>query len=218
MRILFNILWLSLILISCSQGKKDVPDLAIHQITLIDATGGKPQPDMTVLITGDTISGIVPSRRMKFGASTKIIDSKGKFLIPGLWDMHVHGSADSIFSLLTIANGITSVREMFNTTESFRYYEDWSNKINEKKILGPDIYIPLAAFGPDQNWFGGKIIKSKQEAIDFVNEAKSLHADFIKIFDLYDPEIILALLKEVDKTLKLTTYRQSKLTTARRSF
>jgi cytosine/adenosine deaminase-related metal-dependent hydrolase len=65
--------------------------LVIRRVTVIDATGKPAQPGMTVVIEQDQIAAIGPWTKVKAPAGSQIVDGRGKFLIPGLWDMHVHG-------------------------------------------------------------------------------------------------------------------------------
>ena len=85
--------------------------LIIKNVTVIDATGAAPQKNVWVAIDGDKISAIKKSIRSPRGV--RVVDGKGKFLIPGLWDMHMHLSpASPPFDDLR-EWGITGVREMF---------------------------------------------------------------------------------------------------------
>jgi hypothetical protein len=68
--------------------------LAIKRVTVIDATGRGPESNMTVIADGDRIVAVGPRRRTRIPRKAVIIDGTGKFLIPGLWDMHVHGASD----------------------------------------------------------------------------------------------------------------------------
>ena len=119
------LLALGLILTCCSCSSHPPPSLAITHVTLIDATGGVPQPDMTVFLVDERIAVIGPSNSVFLPRKTKTLDASGKFLIPGLVDMHVHltgageptGSRDFILPLL-LANGITTVRDMGGDLES----------------------------------------------------------------------------------------------------
>src|SRR5215470_4724209 len=87
--------------------------LALSGITVIDATGRPLQPDMTVVISSGRIAGIWPSNAVKIPSGARIEDCAGKFLIPGLWDMHVHLSgASDLEAQLFVANGVTAIREM----------------------------------------------------------------------------------------------------------
>src|SRR5579863_9933610 len=65
--------------------------LVIRRVTVIDATGKPAQPGMTVVIEQDQIVAIGPWTKVKAPAGSQIVDGRGKFLIPGLWDMHAHG-------------------------------------------------------------------------------------------------------------------------------
>ena len=73
-----------------SQQKLQQNILAISDVTVIDATGAPAKPNMTVIITGDQITQIAKTGEVAIPKNAQVIDGKGKFLIPGLWDMHVH--------------------------------------------------------------------------------------------------------------------------------
>jgi imidazolonepropionase-like amidohydrolase len=66
--------------------------VAVTHVTVIDGTGAKEKSDRTVLVTGERIVAVGKSRRVKLPEGARIVDGTGKSLIPGLWDMHVHGS------------------------------------------------------------------------------------------------------------------------------
>jgi imidazolonepropionase-like amidohydrolase len=98
---------------SCAEKKEIIPaDLAIRNITIIDAEN-EPRAGMTVLVKGERIVAIGPD--LSVDEKVKVIDGTGKFLIPGLWDFHVHLTFDSLITPsmydLFIANGITSIRD-----------------------------------------------------------------------------------------------------------
>src|SRR5690242_6600356 len=84
-------------------------DIAITHISIVDVRSGRIKPDMTVLIENDRITLVRPSiTKEKITAKkTQVIDGRGKFLIPGLWDMHVHTDGDDRVLHLFIAYGIT---------------------------------------------------------------------------------------------------------------
>lgn len=64
-----------------------VRPLVLRNVTVIDVTDGKPKPDMTVVISGNRIAAV--GRNPRIPRHAHDIDGSGKFLIPGLWDMHV---------------------------------------------------------------------------------------------------------------------------------
>ncbi len=116
---------------------------ALTHVTVIDATGAAPQPDRTVLMEGDRIASINQSPPP---AGARVIDGRGKFLIPGLCDMHVHlagVSADPKWSKATllpllIAHGVTTVRDMGGDLAAL---QSWREEIAAGKLVGPRIYF-----------------------------------------------------------------------------
>src|SRR5436853_7529863 len=89
--------------------------LAFTHVTVIDGTDAAPKLDQTVLIADNRISAIGPATETPPPQGVRVIDGRGKFLIPGLWDMHVHvlwePAVDTLLPLM-IANGVTGARDM----------------------------------------------------------------------------------------------------------
>src|SRR4030095_3726517 len=90
--------------------------LVLTHVTVIDMTGAAPRENMTVIIEGQKIISIASSKETSPSTDALVVDASGKYLIPGLWDMHLHTVYDSakdtettLFPLL-IANGITGTR------------------------------------------------------------------------------------------------------------
>ncbi|HEV2735622.1 MAG TPA: amidohydrolase family protein [Longimicrobiaceae bacterium] len=71
--------------------------------------------DRTVLVAGERIARVAPSDSVRLAAGTRVVDGGGGYLIPGLWDMHVHlrsPAAERIDMPLFVAHGVTGVRDM----------------------------------------------------------------------------------------------------------
>lgn len=110
------------------------PPIAITHVTVIDGLGGHPQRDVTVAIRDGRIVSIGHGSAP---AGAAIVDGRGKFLIPGLWDMHVHLSWTTSSALpVLIANGVTSVRDLGS---KFSEVENWRSLIAAGVITGPRI-------------------------------------------------------------------------------
>jgi len=131
--------------------------LVFQHATVIDATGAPAKTDVSVLVRGGLIEKIGP--RVDVPADATVIDASGKFLIPGLWDMHVHlrGMEASFRALL--ANGITGVRDMYSGMAP-KEYARWRNTpISVRMVVaglvdGPETNAPdtvklLAASGAE---------------------------------------------------------------------
>jgi imidazolonepropionase-like amidohydrolase len=181
------------------------PPIVITHVTVIDATGAPPQTDQTIVISGARITDIGPSTKTKVPKGARIIDARGKFVIPGLWDMHVHlagVSADPkwskrVFLPLLLANGITGVRDMGGDLEALL---SWKRDVEAGTLLGPHI----VASGP---WLAGGGKKSPEqfpvadadEARAAVRELKQRGADFIKIISLPSRDAFFAVADEAKK-------------------
>src|SRR5437868_4089485 len=96
--------------------------VTLTNVTIVDVRNGQIRPGMTVLIDSGRILGVTPNQGAL--ARGRLVDGTGKFLIPGLWDMHVHlifgdwfPGARDISLPLFVANGITGVRDMGSDLE-----------------------------------------------------------------------------------------------------
>ena len=179
--------------------------LVLQHVTVIDSTGRAPQADQTVVIAAGRITAIGPSTQIKFDKTANVVDARGKFLIPGLWDMHVHiaginadpaWSKDVLLPLL-LANGITGVRDMGGDLEALL---SWKRDVEAGSLLGPHIY----ASGPWLASRGKKTaeqypVANAEEARAAVRDLKQRGADFIKIISLPSREAFFAVADEARK-------------------
>ena len=111
--------------------------LAITEVTVVDGTGDGSRPHMTVVVSGGRIIAVDPVARTLIPPQATVIDGRGKFLIPGLWDMHVHlAKAGASSPGLFVANGVTSVRDMGG---DFAVVRRWRDEIAAGVRVGPRI-------------------------------------------------------------------------------
>ena len=167
----------------------------ITHVTVIDTTGGPPLRDVSVVIRDGRIADIGPN--IEIPKDAQVIDGRGKFLIPGLWDMHVHLSwtTDSALPLL-IANGVTGVRDLGSDLKEI---DEWRTKIDCGVLAGPRIYRA----GPILN---GKsfnkyqLVPGSPEATRGVARAlKQVGVDFLKVHRRMERESYFALIDEAKK-------------------
>jgi len=184
---------ISLSYFSCS--KPENADLAITNITLIDATCANAKSDMTVLITENKITKIGKTNKLKIASDVQIVDGSGKYLIPGLWDMHVHWY-DKEYLPLFIANGVTGFRQMWGMP----LHLQWRREMAEGKLLCPRLEIGSAIIdGPNPMWPGSVAIATPEEARATVRRFKEEGYDFIKFLNLLPRDAFLALADECQK-------------------
>ena len=144
-RILWFLLF-TLVLWPCAQAASQAKPLFITNVTIIDAAGNPPQHDMTVVITGDRITTLAPSARVKLPANGVVVAGRGKFLIPGLWDSHLHLTLAGKQELtrewmapMLIAYGVTTVRDMGG---NWQRIQDLRQDIAAGRTAGPRIFTP----------------------------------------------------------------------------
>ena len=179
--LLFALLSLSSLLVAQSPTIPADQPLILTHVTVIDATGSPAKPDMTVVIRDHRIVALGRTGAAAL-QDAEIVDATGKFLIPGLWDMHVHTGRADIFLPLYIADGVTVVRDMGGDIEdpsgelsslSARYVQLrlWREAIEEGSLIGPRLVI--AGFLIDGfKWPGNIAATSAEEGRQAVDALK----------------------------------------------
>ena len=174
------------LLSSCACSSHPPPSLAITHVTIIDATGAAPRSDMTVFLADEQIAAIGPSNSLSIPRKTKTFDATGKFLIPGLVDMHVHltgaseptGSREFILPLL-LANGITTARDMGGDLESLIKVR---HEIEHGQLLAPRIVFAGPYLDGNPPFFQPSlVVTNSAEASKDIHSLVSRGADFIKV-------------------------------------
>ena len=176
--------------------------LIIHDVTVIDATGAPANPHQTVIVRDGRIEAI-DSSGGGFGGMLPgtHVDGTGKFLIPGLWDMHVHmvfgdwfPGGKEVTLPLFIANGITGVRDMGGELEVL---QQWRKEISAGTLIGPRIVMsgPMLD-GPKPRFPSSIAIKTPEDGRRAVDDLKRRGADFIKLQSLIPREAVFAIADE----------------------
>jgi imidazolonepropionase-like amidohydrolase len=187
---------------SCS--KIFLPIFAITHVTAIDASGAPPQADTTVIIRGTKILTIGPSASTPIPNRASVINATGKFVIPGLADMHIHltgsgepdGSRQFILPLL-IANGITTVRDMGGYLDGLKKLR---HEIESGERLGPQIFFAGPYLdGNPPSFQPSIVVQNAPEAQAAVHQLKADGADFIKVQSRLQPVAYFAIATAAQK-------------------
>ncbi|MGH9713712.1 MAG: amidohydrolase family protein [Candidatus Acidiferrales bacterium] len=183
--------------------------IVIKHVTVINPGDSAVQGDVDVSITGDRITAVSGTKSFRAPKGTRVVDGRGKFLIPGLWDMHIHsafgdwfpGGSDIILPLF-IANGVTGVRD---TGGDISILREWRKEIAAGEMVGPRIYFS----GPMLDGYlpGGKSLRfpstvpvtTPESAIAAVDSLKAQGVDFIKVQSLISHDAYLAAAAEAHK-------------------
>ena len=182
--------------------------IAITHVTVINPGTSSVEANRTVVITGDRITSVSDAAKVQPPKNARVIDATGQYLIPGLWDMHVHsvfgdwfpGGRDIILPLF-IANGVTGVRDMGGEVPALMA---WRKEIASGQLIGPRMVIS----GPMLDGYlpNGKLrfpssipVKTPADAIAAVDSLKKQGVDFIKVQSEISRDAYLAAAAEAHK-------------------
>jgi hypothetical protein len=182
--------------------------IAITHVTVINPGTSSVEANQTVVVTGDRISSVSDAAKVQPPKDARVIDGAGQYLIPGLWDMHVHsvfgdwfpGGRDIILPLF-IANGVTGVRDMGGEVPVLMA---WRKEIASGKLIGPRMVFS----GPMLDGYlpNGKLrfpssipVKTPADAIAAVDSLKKQGVDFIKVQSEISHDAYLAAAAEAHK-------------------
>src|SRR5262245_468471 len=150
--------------------------IAFTHVTVIDPASAAVRRDLTVVITGNRISALGKTGDDAMPKGAQVAPATGKFMIPGLWDMHAHFAyeardVEKIYFPLQVVNGVTGVRDMGSVGHSIERIKDWRARIAEGRLIGPRIgetgmYLPH--FEDDESVTRASVRRIKRSGYDFV--------------------------------------------------
>jgi len=165
------------LLASMQAGAQPPKSVVFSNVSVVPMTGNQVLPNHTVVITGDRITAVGPARTAKVPEGATRIDGQGKYLMPGLAEMHGHipgGNAPREFVdnvlFLYVASGVTTVRGMQGAPGQI----DLREAAKRGEIVAPNLYLA----GPQ---FSGGSVKSAEDAIARVKQQKSEGWDLLKV-------------------------------------
>jgi hypothetical protein len=174
--------------------------LLLTHVNVIDTRHGLILPNMTVAVKDGTIQAVAKIGLIGGGPNLRVINATGKYLIPGLWDMHVHSAGgggaakpwdERILFPLYIANGITGIRDMGGDPTIL----EQRRKRIESGELGPHMMIagPVLNSGQSDSHTVG--VNTPNEARQAIDTLKGRGMDFVKIVDV-DPGVYWVITEE----------------------
>ncbi len=172
-----------------------VPSVAITHVSVIDGRDSVAREDQTVVVIGSRIVKVVPAGEWSPSPGATVVDGRGKYLVPGFWDMHVHTAISGIPEARTllglyIANGVTGVRDMAGEWDTLTV---WRRAIARGELAGPRI----VASGPYLE--GGDVpvphilTRNAAEGRAGVDSLVALGVDFVKVHSQLTAEAYFAI-------------------------
>lgn len=178
-------------LLAAQSSSRAQSSIAFLHVSVLDLSSGSFQSDMTVIVSGNHIARVGKFGETSIPPLARVVDATGKFLIPGLWDMHAHWWNEAYLSLF-VANGVTGIRQMWGD----QIQHEWRKKIAEGSLIGPRMVIPGPIIdGPNSIW-QTTMVATAAEARDAVRKQKEEGAEFIKVYGLLPRESFFAIAEE----------------------
>ena len=198
--------------LSCDKEEKETYELMISNANIVDVASGKVIGNQLILISGDSIKKVVNSKDVEKYEAKKEINAEGKFVMPGLWDMHVHfRGGDSLVqenkNLLPVflAYGVTTVRDAGGDISP--QLLEWRKAVANGELIGPRIFTPGPKLdGENPAWPGSISVTTEAEVSAALDSLETMDVDFVKAYDgSLTPEMFYAIIKESnERGLKMT--------------
>jgi Amidohydrolase family len=206
-----HVIILCLLLVACSPAQS--PTIAIRGVTVVDVRDGSLHPDHTVLVAGNRIVTVGPAHEVAVPDDAEIVAAAGRYLIPGLWDMHVHSVANVALDRsnellaaqewhfpLFLAHGVTGVRNMNDGTGdvTLALTRSVRRRLAEGDLRGPPRFLSAGPSVDGDPPLGSNpvVVRTAAEARTAVDQLASNGADLVKVYENLSREAYFAILDE----------------------
>ncbi len=191
---------------ACNSKPNIKVDTLIANINIVDVVSGDIINNQNIGLRNDSIIFIMGNSDLFDVESTNIYDKRGKYAIPGLWDMHVHfrgGTSlieenKNLLPLYT-AFGISGVRDAGGDLTSSVL--EWRKQIRSGEMIGPDIFTSGPKIdGPNGTWAGSIPVVTDADVMHALDTLEAIGSDYVKIYDSrISKEAYLKIIKEATK-------------------
>ena len=205
---------LCLVLLACAHAQSST--VAIRGVTVVDVSDGSLRPGQTVLVAGNRIEAVGSVRGVAVPDDAKVVEAAGRYLIPGLWDMHVHSVANvaldsSLRSVaaqdwhfpLFLAYGVTGVRNMNDGTGdvTLALSKTVRRQLAEGGIRGPPRFLTAGPSLDGDPPLGSNpvVVRTAAEARAAVEKLVSNGADLVKVYENLSREAYFAIMDEAQR-------------------
>lgn len=178
-------------------------DLIIKSATILDIKTGSVIPNKAIAIKDGTITAVFDVKKLNQYHAAQILDAQGKYVMPGLWDMHMHfGGGDSLITEnknllpLFLAHGITTIRDA--SADISPSVLSWRSAIQQGTLEGPTIFTSGPKLeGYNSVWLGDIEVGTPEEVRLALDSLQKLKVDFVKITDnTLKPDLFLESIRQ----------------------
>ncbi len=170
----------------------DAASTAFVDVNVVDVISGRVKPNQTVVVTDGRIVRVSSAKSARVPAGAVTVDGKGRYLAPGLMDMHSHAMSEDDL-LFSVATGVTSIRQMFGDPQ----YVKWRDAIATGTMVGPRMKVgSLIVDGRPQIWPALFSLEMTDPAAAdaWVAGQKAAGYEFIKIYSRLSREMFEAII------------------------
>jgi Amidohydrolase family len=205
MRLPFTVLLFLITLLSPVWPESAPTTLVLTNVNVVDTRTGRLQPKATVVVRDGRIKAVAKVGLIEESRKLKVINATGKYLIPGLWDMHVHSAGgpaaawdENVIYPLYIANGVTGIRDM---SGDLNLLEQRRSRIQQGELVGPRLFFAgpfLDGVDPPPNKPDPQIIpvNTPAQGRQAVDTLKKRGVDFIKVMSSIPRDAYMAVAEE----------------------
>jgi imidazolonepropionase-like amidohydrolase len=202
---------LCLLLLACPRAQS--PTVAVRGVTVVDVRDGSLHPEHTVLVAGNHIAAVGPVPEVAVPNDAETVEAAGRYLIPGLWDMHVHsvakvavdGTNESVAAHewhfpLFLAHGVTGVRNMNDRTGdvTLELTKSVRRRLAHGDLRGPPRFLTAgpSVDGDPPLATNPVVVRTAAEARAAVEQLASNGADLVKVYENLSREAYFAIVDE----------------------
>ena len=166
--------------------------IAFTNVTVVDVAAGVLRANQTVVVQGARIAAAGDASRIRVPAGARVISGRGAFLIPGMWDMHVHDFPHPHVPELYLVNGVTGVRSMYDIPKLREVRAD----IEAHRRPGPRVIATGRTLNGEREKNEQVVVRTAAQARDAVRSQVREGADFIKVYNALPREAYFAIADE----------------------
>jgi hypothetical protein len=174
--------------------------LVFTNANVVDTRTGHAARNLTVVVKDGRIAGVAKVGLIESNRNLHVINAGGKYLIPGLWDMHVHTAGgpaaawdENVIYPLYIANGVTGVRDMGGDPVRLEHRRQ---KIRRGELLGPHIILAGPFLDAGNSDWQIVAVNTPGEGREAVRKLKKLGVDFVKVLSSVPRDTYMAIADE----------------------
>lgn len=174
---------------------------ALAGATVITGAEAAPIQNATIVVRDGRITAVGPASSIVVPRGVPTVDVKGRFIVPGLWDMHAHASQVD-WAPVYLASGVTTIRDMGGEFEFLRRFRD---AVASGRAMGPRMLLAGLVDGPGDRAFGTMTAATADEGRQIVRRYHEAKFEEIKIYSLVAPDVVRAICDEAHRLGMLVT-------------